>query len=92
MYPKLDYDIEKDFDPPGLVANVPQVLVVNPKRVPVANFKTVPGDLRKNPGKLNYGSAGAAPRTTWRASCSSSRPRPSSPTSPTAAQARRCKT
>ena len=33
MYPKLDYDIEKDFVPIALVANVPQVLVVNPKSV-----------------------------------------------------------
>src|SRR6188768_2550719 len=36
MYPKLDYDIEKDFIPLALLANVPQVLVVNPKDVPVA--------------------------------------------------------
>ena len=27
MYPRLDYDIEKDFAPLALVANVPQVLV-----------------------------------------------------------------
>ena len=33
-----------------------------------------------------------APATTWPASCSSCRPRPSSPTSPTAAPARRCRT
>ena len=31
MYPKLDYDIEKDFVPLVLVANVPQVLLVHPK-------------------------------------------------------------
>ena len=29
MYPKLDYDIEKDFVPLIQVASVPQVLVVN---------------------------------------------------------------
>src|SRR5215218_10034863 len=33
IYPKLDYDLEKDFVPLTLVASVPQVLVVNPKRV-----------------------------------------------------------
>ena len=59
MYPKLDYDIEKDFVPLALMANVPQVLVVNPKRVEVNDFKTFVEFVRKNPGKLNYGSAGA---------------------------------
>ncbi len=59
MYPKLDYDLEKDFVPLALIANVPQVLVVNPKRVDAQNFKTFIEFVRKNPGKLNYGSAGA---------------------------------
>ena len=59
MYPKLDYDLEKDFIPLALMANVPQVLVVNPKRVEAQNFKAFLDYVRKNPGKLNYGSAGA---------------------------------
>ena len=59
MYPKLDYDIEKDFVPLALVANVPQVLVINPKKVPVNDFKGFLEFVRKNPGKLNYGSAGS---------------------------------
>ncbi len=58
MYPKLDYDIEKDFVPLVLVANVPQVVVINPKKVPVSDFKGFLEFVRKNPGKLNYGSAG----------------------------------
>nr|MCU0941510.1 tripartite tricarboxylate transporter substrate-binding protein [Hydrogenophaga sp.] len=29
MYPKLDYNIETDFVPVGLVSSVPQVIVVN---------------------------------------------------------------
>ena len=58
MYPKLDYDIEKDFVPIALVANVPQVVVVNPKNVPVADMKAFLELVRKNPGKFNYGSAG----------------------------------
>ena len=57
MYPKLDYDIEKDFVPITLIANVPQVLVVNPKKVP-GDFKAFIELVRKNPGRLNYGSAG----------------------------------
>lgn len=59
MYPKLDYDIEKDLVPLILVASVPQVIVVNPKKVPAANFKEFLDYVRKNPGRLNYGSAGA---------------------------------
>ncbi len=58
MYPRLDYDIEKDFVPLALVANVPQVLVINPKKIPVNDFKGFLEFVRKNPGKLNYGSAG----------------------------------
>ena len=58
MYPKLDYDIEKDFIPLALLARVPQVLVVNPK-TPSANFKQFLDHVKKNPAKLNYGSAGA---------------------------------
>jgi tripartite-type tricarboxylate transporter receptor subunit TctC len=59
MYPKLDYDLEKDFVPLALMANVPQVLVVNPKRVEAKDMKSFIEFVRKNPGKLNYGSAGA---------------------------------
>ena len=58
VYPKLDYDIEKDFVPIALVANVPQVLVVNPKNIP-GDFKAFMNQVKSNPGKLNYGSAGA---------------------------------
>lgn len=58
MYPKLDYDIEKDFVPLALVASVPQVLVVNPKKVP-GDFKAFMQQLRSNPGAFNYGSAGS---------------------------------
>ena len=58
MYAKLDYDLERDLVPLILVANVPQVLVVNPKKVPAVNFKEFIEFVRKNPGRLNYGSAG----------------------------------
>ena len=59
MYPKLDYDLEKDLVPLILVASVPQVVVVNPKKVTAAHFKEFLAYARANPGKLNYGSAGA---------------------------------
>ncbi len=58
MYAKLDYDLERDLTPLILVANVPQVLVVNPKKVDAADFKAFLDFVKKNPARLNYGSAG----------------------------------
>lgn len=58
MYPKLDYDLEKDFVPLALLANVPQVLVVNPKNIP-GDFKAFLAQVNSKPGRFNYGSAGA---------------------------------
>jgi tripartite-type tricarboxylate transporter receptor subunit TctC len=58
MYPKLDYNIETDFIPVGLISSVPQVIVVHPQRVPVNDLPGFLEFVRKNPGKLNYGSAG----------------------------------
>ena len=59
MYPKLDYDLEKDFVPLALLANVPQVVVVNPKRVEAADIKGFLELVRRNPARYNYASAGA---------------------------------
>ena len=58
MYPKLDYNIETDFIPVGLISSVPQVIVVHPQRVPVSDLKGLLEHLRRQPGKVNYGSAG----------------------------------
>ena len=58
MYPKLDYNLEADFIPVGLISSVPQVIVINAQRVPVTDLKGLLEYVRKNPGKVNYGSAG----------------------------------
>jgi tripartite-type tricarboxylate transporter receptor subunit TctC len=58
MYPKLDYHLETDFVPVGLVSSVPQVIVVNPAKVQATTLAQLLELLRKNPGRLNYGSAG----------------------------------
>ena len=58
MYPKLDYNIETDFVPVGLISSVPQVIVVNPTKVAATTLPQLLEYMRKNPGKLNYGSAG----------------------------------
>ncbi|VTU30514.1 Argininosuccinate lyase [Variovorax sp. PBL-H6] len=59
VYPRLDYDIEKDFVPLMLLASVPQVVVINPRRVSATTLKDFVAEARRNPGKLNYASAGA---------------------------------
>jgi len=59
MYKNLDYDIEKSFIPVAMIANVPQVLVVNPQRVSARNAKDFIALMKKNPGKYNYASAGS---------------------------------
>jgi tripartite-type tricarboxylate transporter receptor subunit TctC len=58
MYKNLDYDIEKSFIPVAMIANVPQVLVVNPQKVSARNTKEFIELMKKNPGKYNYASAG----------------------------------
>ena len=59
MYPKLDYDIEKSFVPVALVSSVPQVIVVNPQRVPANDLKGFIEAAKKADGKMNFGSAGS---------------------------------
>ena len=57
LYTKLPYRLERDFVPITVIATVPNVIVVNPKH----NFKSLDELIafaKKNPGKLNYGSAG----------------------------------
>ena len=58
FYKKLDYDIQKDLVPITLVANPPQVVVINPNRVKVSSLKELIAEARKSPDKYNYGSAG----------------------------------
>jgi tripartite-type tricarboxylate transporter receptor subunit TctC len=58
MYPKLEYDLERDFVPVGLISSVPQVIVVNPQKVAARDLPALLDYLRHNPGRLNYGSAG----------------------------------
>jgi tripartite-type tricarboxylate transporter receptor subunit TctC len=55
---KLDYNIETDLVPLTIIANPPQIIVVNPGRVKADDFKTFMTMLRASPGKLNYASAG----------------------------------
>ena len=54
---KLPYDAVKDFTAIGMIGATPNVLVVN-SALPVSSVKEFVEYLRKNPGKLSYGSAG----------------------------------
>jgi tripartite-type tricarboxylate transporter receptor subunit TctC len=58
VYPKLDYSLTNDFVPVALIASVPQVIVVNPQRVPAKDLKEFLAQARSAGGKLNYASAG----------------------------------
>ncbi|MGL5116591.1 MAG: Bug family tripartite tricarboxylate transporter substrate binding protein, partial [Beijerinckiaceae bacterium] len=58
LYPKLDYNIETDLIPIGLVATPPQVIAVHPVKVQAKTLAEFIANLKANPGKLNYGSAG----------------------------------
>jgi tripartite-type tricarboxylate transporter receptor subunit TctC len=58
IYPKLDYDLEKDFVPIGIIARPPQVVVVNPTKVTATTLKELIDTAKANPDKLNYASAG----------------------------------
>jgi tripartite-type tricarboxylate transporter receptor subunit TctC len=57
LYDKLPFDVEKDFAPIGLAANIPQILVANPS-LPVNNVKELIAYAKANPGKLNFASVG----------------------------------
>ena len=54
---KLPYDAVKDFTPIGMIGGTPNVLVVT-AGLPVNNVKEFVEYLKKNPGKVSYGSAG----------------------------------
>src|SRR5689334_21014407 len=55
---KLPYDIKKDIALITTVVRVPEVLAVHPS-MPVSSFAELIAYAKKNPGKVNFGSAGA---------------------------------
>ena len=61
LYSKIPYDPVRDFTPITLVAQVPNVLVMNADaaaRLQIATLADLVAYARKNPGRLNYGSGG----------------------------------
>ncbi len=61
LYGKMPYDALNDFTPITLVAQVPNVLVMNAdaaQRLGIASVRDLVLYAKKNPGRLNYGSGG----------------------------------
>ena len=57
VYQKTAYDPVKDFAPISNLADVPNVLVVNPK-VPAQDLKGLIAQLKASPGRYSFGSSG----------------------------------
>jgi len=57
LYRNLAFDAQKDFMPIGLVADVPNILVVN-NDIPAKDLADFVAYAKANPGKLNFGSTG----------------------------------
>jgi tripartite-type tricarboxylate transporter receptor subunit TctC len=57
-FTKLPYDIKKDIALITVAVRVPEVLAVHPS-LPVSSFQELISHAKANPGKVNFGSAGA---------------------------------
>jgi len=59
LYKKLSFDVEKDFTRIAILGDVPNVLLINPSKLPeVKTCADLLKLMRDKPGKLNYGSTG----------------------------------
>ena len=58
LYKSVGYDPRKDFAPIGLIGNAPNSLVVHPS-FPAKTIGELIAYAKANPGKVNFGSAGA---------------------------------
>jgi tripartite-type tricarboxylate transporter receptor subunit TctC len=61
LYSRMPYDALADFTPITLVAQVPNVLVMNAdvaQRLGIAGVRDLVAHLKRNPAKINYGSGG----------------------------------
>lgn len=58
VLPKVNYDPARDFTAIRYVGYVPNVLVVNPARVPATRVPELIALARQQPGKLTYASSG----------------------------------
>jgi tripartite-type tricarboxylate transporter receptor subunit TctC len=60
LYARLQYKLERDFEPITVAAFIPNVVVVHPRYADkIKTLKDLIDYARANPGRLNYGSAGS---------------------------------
>lgn len=57
LYKSLSYEFTRDFEPVGLVATTPNILIVHPS-MPVKTVSELIAYCKAHPGQVNYGSAG----------------------------------
>jgi len=57
--PRMPYDSLKDFTPITNLVNVPNVMTVNPTKLPVKDMKELVALLKRSPGKYSYASSGS---------------------------------
>jgi tripartite-type tricarboxylate transporter receptor subunit TctC len=60
---KLDYDLEKDFEPIALISNNPQLMVAK-NDLPASNLAELVTWMKANPGKINFVNQNAAANVT----------------------------
>src|SRR3981081_409437 len=60
---KIDYDLEKDFEPIALISNNPQLMVAK-KDLQADNLKDLVAWMTANPGKINFVNQNAAANVT----------------------------
>ncbi|MEZ0304095.1 MAG: Bug family tripartite tricarboxylate transporter substrate binding protein [Hyphomicrobiaceae bacterium] len=58
LYKKLPFDVEADFTPIAPIADVPNVLAVNPTVIDAKTVQEFIAAVKAAPGKFNYGSTG----------------------------------
>ena len=57
LLPKLPFDVERDFEPLGLISEVPMTLVGKPS-LPAGDMKELAAWMRRNKGRINLAHAG----------------------------------
>lgn len=58
LYPRLSYDPDTDFTPLAMLAEQPNMVVVNPNTLPVSSIAELIARARAEPGRITYGSGG----------------------------------
>ena len=58
LYTKLSFDVEADFTPITTLADIPNVLAINPSVIDAKDVKDFIAKVKAAPGKYSYGSTG----------------------------------